>query len=99
IDDTIWKAHRESDPLTAVTTLEDWKNRFGYQDCFQSSCRPFAALSPYEIDDGHGRAIYCPPNLPEDMLCAIDSGIVKALARSQVGGIENLCYLNWIIEP
>lgn len=99
IDDTLWKAHRESDPFTAVTTLEDWKNRFGYQDCFQSSCRPFAEFSPYEIDDGHGNPIYCPPNLPEEMLCAIDAGIVKALARSQVGGIENLCYINWIIEP
>jgi len=101
INETIWAAVRESNPFTAVTSLAAWKDRLNYQDCFRSQCRSSFSnvLSPFEVDEGNGTILYCPPNLPDDMLCALDHAIVVALQRMQVGGIPNLCYLNWIIEP
>lgn len=96
IDSTIWSSVRESNPFTAVTSLDEWKERLGYQDCFRGRCRPNFSQTPsvFEVD-----GLYCPPELPDDMWCALDHAIVKAMTRMQVDGIHNLCYLNWIIEP
>ena len=96
INDTLWAYQRESNPFTAVTSLEQWKDRLGYQDCFRAACRPNFqdTPSPFEYD-----GLYCPPELPPEYWCALDHATVVALARMRVDGIHNLCYLNYVIEP
>jgi hypothetical protein len=93
-------ALRESSPHTAVTTLDDWLDRLGWQDCYASQCREvlLGDLTPYEVM-GECGPIFCPPPTPDELVCAVKRGIVIALTRTNMGVIKNLDGLNWIIEP
>lgn len=95
----LWPAIRESDPFLAVTTIDDWLLRLGWEDCYRTSCRSTGSvLSPYEIDVPCG-PLYCPVAIPADLECAIKRALVHSLSRIQMGGIRNLCWINWVIEP
>lgn len=96
----LWPSLRESDPFTAVTTIDEWLERLGWEDCYRTACRSpsLGSLTPYEIP-GECGPIYCPVPIPEDLECAIKRGLVHSLSRASMGGVRNLCWINWVIEP
>lgn len=96
----LWPALREADPFRAVTTLDDWIARLGWEDCCKTACRlpSLGPLGPYEIM-GECGPIFCPPETPAGLECAVKRAIVHALSRANMGGVRNLCWLNWVIEP
>lgn len=96
----LWPAIREANPFTAVTTLDEWLGRLGWEDCYRSACRSpsLGALTPYEIPGICG-PIYCPVDLPQEVECAIKRGIVHSLTRAGMGGVRTACWINWVIEP
>lgn len=96
----LWPALREADPFLAVTTLDDWLDRLGWEDCYRTACRSpmLGALTPYEIPGACG-PIYCPVDLPDDLECAIKRALVHSLSRAAMGGIRTICWINWVIEP
>jgi hypothetical protein len=96
----LWPAFRESNPATAITTLDDHLARMQWQDCYTEHCRTVlgSELTPYEIWTNCG-PMFCPPDFPPELEAAVKRGIATALARSNMGVIKNLCGLNWIIEP
>lgn len=91
---------REMDPFTAVTTLDDWLERLGWEDCFATVCRSrlLGALSPYEVMGVCG-PIRCDIEPTEDVQCALKHALVIALQRYQMAGVKTLDVINWIIEP
>lgn len=102
VDTSIWAAHRESSPFTARDTVADWQRRLGWQDCNRNMCSSYwpktetGFLAEGRAD---GVPLYCPPVLPSELECALQSGIVKALARMRLGFIPNLESVSWILEP
>lgn len=100
ITSALWPALRESSPETAVTTLDDWLDRLGWQDCYNAACRDprLGVLTPYEVQGPCG-PIYCPIETPPELECAVKRGIVRALSRLRMGIIKNVCSINWVIEP
>lgn len=99
INDALWPAIRESNPATAVETLDSWLERFGWEGCFENACRDprLGRGSPYECDIPCSPLVI--PNIPNDLLCAVKRGIVLALQRLQMQPIKNLCGINWVIAP
>jgi hypothetical protein len=100
VSDALWPALRESDPMTAVTTLDHWLERLRWEDCFLQACRSrlLGGLTPYEIMSDCG-PLFCPPNFPPELVAALKHNIVRALTRANMGVIKNLCGLSWVIEP
>jgi len=100
ISNILWPSIREVNPATAVTTLDDWLDRMGWEDCYRQHCRSLfiSELSPYVFEDGCGPA-YCEQNFPLDFECALKYNILQALTRASRGVIKNLDGLNWIIAP
>lgn len=96
----LWPAFRESNPITAVTTLDYHLDRLNWENCYASHCRSatLGALSPIEVM-GECGPIYCEPPYPPELELALKRAIATALSRAQMGVIKNLCGLNWIIEP
>lgn len=98
----LWPALRESNPDTAVTTLDEWLARFEWEDCYRTLCRrPVEGqLSQFEIDGGEGcPPIYCEVKYPDALDCAVKRGTVRAIARANRGFIRNLAGFNFILEP
>lgn len=100
VHNTLWPALRESNPYTAQTTLDDWLQRLEWEDCYNQHCRSvlLGDLTPVEIQ-GQCGPIFCAPDFPDELVCAVKRATVIALTRAQMGVIKNLCGLNWIIEP
>lgn len=100
INTVIWPGVRESNPFTAVTSLDDWLDRMGWQDCFATLCRStlLGQLTPYEIMGSCGPLRCDVPTSPE-LQCALKHAILVALQRLQVAGVKTLDVINWIIEP
>lgn len=96
----LWPAVRESNPFTAVNSLDDWLDRLGWEDCYRQHCRSVYAseLSPFERE-GRCGPFFCDPAYPRDLECALKYGIVRALVRLQRGIIKNLDGINWVIAP
>lgn len=96
----LWPTIRESNPLTAVDTQDDWLDRFGWVDCYKQNCRAIdlAELTPYEYRGNCG-PIYCPTEFGDAFDCALKFAILSALVRLQRGFLKNLDGLNWVIEP
>ena len=97
----LWTAWRESNPYTAVTTLDYQLARLQWEDCYHQHCRSAVlgdGLTPYEIWSECG-PLYCPPNFPPELENAVKRGIAIALSRANMGVIKNLCGINWIIAP
>jgi hypothetical protein len=96
----LWPALRESNPYTAITTLDDWLLRLRWEDCYNQHCRSvlLGEITPMEIWTECG-PLFCPPTFTEDLQLALKHGIVVALTRANMGVIKNLCGINWIIDP
>ena len=96
----LWPALRESNPFTAVTTLDNHLAILQWEDCYAQHCRSvlLGEITPYEIWTSCG-PLFCDPNFTKDLADAVKKGIVAALTRANMGIIKNLCGLNWVIEP
>src|SRR5262245_12013715 len=96
----LWVAFRESNPYTAVTTLDDHLARLQWEECVAQACRQnlLREIAAYVSWTECGR-LFCPPNFTEDLELALKRNIAIALTRANMGVIKNLCSLNWIIEP
>jgi len=95
----LWPALRESNPWTSVTTLDNHLSRLRWEDCYNQHCRSvlLGELTPLEVWSDCG-PVFCPPNYPPELECAIKRGIAIALNRANMGVIKTLCGLNWVIE-
>lgn len=100
VSDALWPALREADPMTAVTTLDHWLERLKWEDCFMQACRShlLGVITPYEVWSECG-PVFCDPHFSKEYSEALKHNIVRALTRANMGGIKNLCWLNWVIEP
>jgi hypothetical protein len=100
VHDALWVAYRESNPYTAVTTLDAWLARLRWEDCYNQHCRSnlLGEITAQEIWTECG-PLFCPVDFPEDLVNAVKRGIVIALSRANMGVIKNLCTLNWVIDP
>ncbi len=100
INTALWPALRESDPTTAVTTLDDWLDRLGWQECYNSACRSnlLGILTPYEIM-GECGPVFCPIDCDPELEIAVKRGTVIALKRLRMGITLNLDSINWVIAP
>ena len=96
----LWPAFRESNPYTAITTLDDHLARLQWEDCYNQHCRSvlLGELTPLEVM-GECGPIFCSPDYPDELECAVKRNIAIALTRANMGVIKNLCGINWIIEP
>jgi len=95
----LWPALRESNPVTAVTTLDTHLERLRWEDCYAQHCRSvlLGDITPYEVLGDCG-PIFCEPNFPPELVLAVKKNIAIALTRANMGVIKNLCGINWIIE-
>lgn len=100
IHNGLWVAFRESNPFTAIITLDNHLARLQWEDCHNQHCRSvlLGEMTPYEIWTECG-PLFCPPDFPPELEAAVKRAVVTALTRAQMGVIKNLCGLNWIIEP
>lgn len=96
----LWPAFRESNPATAVTTLDYHLARLQWEDCYNQHCRSvlLGELSPLEVA-GECGPTFCPVTLSTELELAMKRAIATALTRANMGVIKNLCSLNWIIDP
>ena len=94
-------AYREANPCTAVTTVSDWLDRFGWEDCYRTACNTefLKQLSPYTLEDECGDLTFVPTDFPADFEAALQHAILKSLVRLQLGVIKNLDGINYVIEP
>jgi hypothetical protein len=95
----LWPAYRESNPYTAVTTLDNHLSRLQWEDCYNQHCRSvlLGELTPYEVWTECG-PMFCPPDFPPELEAALKRAIAIALNRANMGVIKNMCGINWIIE-
>lgn len=100
VHNALWPAFRESNPYTAVTTLDYQLERLQWEDCYNQHCRSvlLGNLTPLEVM-GECGPVFCPPDYPDDLENAVKRGVAIALTRANMGVIKNICGLNWIIEP
>lgn len=96
---TVWVAMRESNPETAVTSLDDWLDRLRWIDCY-GVCRDqnLTALSPLEIWTPCGPQ-YCGIDFTSDYDIAFKSALVRSLWRMRMGIVGNIDSINWVLEP
>lgn len=92
---------RESNPLTAVETVDDWLDRLGWSDCFRTACTAdeIDAASPYTASDGCGGVTYVATDFPADFEAALKHAILRSVVRFGRGVIKNLDAINYVIEP
>lgn len=97
--DTLWPALRESNPATAWDTMDEWLDRLGWRDCYNSLCRDptLGQQTPYEIM-GECGVEYCPPEFPSDFSRLYKRGVILALWRLRHGSARNLAAINFIIK-
>lgn len=95
----LWTAIRESNPYTAITTLDYHLSRLDWEDCYSQHCRTVLTdeITPLEVWTECG-PMFCPPDYPPELEAALKRGVAIALNRANMGVIKSLCGLNWIIE-
>jgi hypothetical protein len=96
----LWVALRESNPNTAITTLDAHLQRLQWEDCYRQHCRSvmLGKLSPLEVMTECG-PVFCSVTFSSELELAMKRAIAIALTRANMGIIKNLCSLNWIIDP
>lgn len=97
----LWPAIREANPLTAVTTMDDWLDRLGWQNCFECACRDprLGPVTPYEILGDCDQIVCCTPFVHPELANAVKHGIILSLTRLNMGIIKNVANINWVLEP
>ncbi|MBO4228387.1 hypothetical protein [Bradyrhizobium neotropicale] len=100
VQGALWVSFRESNPYTAVTTLDDHLARLHWEDCYNQHCRSvlLGEITPLEIM-GECGPVFCPPTFSGELELAVKRGVAVALTRANTGIIKNLCALNWVIDP
>jgi hypothetical protein len=95
----LYPAIRESNPMTAYDTLDDWLERLRWQDCMGSCRMPgINGLLPTEIMGECGEYVV-DLEYPDCLVTYLKHATVVALTRLQYGRTKNLCYVNDIIAP
>lgn len=96
----VWPSLRESRPETAFDTMDDWLDRLGWIDCYNSYCRSadLGEMTPYEILGPCGIE-YCPPTFSDALARVYKRGLILALWRLRNGVIANLASINFVIAP
>jgi hypothetical protein len=100
VHNALWPALRESNPYTAVTTLDAHLAKLQWEDCYLQHCRSvlLGDITPYEVITDCG-PVFCPGTFPDDLACAVKRNIAIALTRANMGIIKNICSINWVIQP
>lgn len=100
LTNAIQPALRESRPDTASDTMDDWLDRLGWVDCYNSYCRSkdLGEITPYEILGPCG-VEYCPPTFSKELALVYKRGLIVALHRLRLGIIPNLEAINFVIAP
>jgi hypothetical protein len=95
----LWPAVREANPFTAYSTMDEWLDRLGWIDCYNTFCRApeLGPITPYEIIGPCG-VEFCPPTFGEELTRIYKRGVIIALWRLRHGIIENLCSINFILS-
>lgn len=99
----VWPQLREANPATAYSTLDDWLDRLGWEDCYRCACDcvdPDAGEDrpPFELITPDGRRICCPSEATPELERAVKRGIVLALWRLRLGIVPNLDAINFVIS-
>lgn len=97
---SLWPAYREADPFTAATSTADWLERFEWNNCFESDCRPanLGDVTPLEYM-GECGPIRVDIRYSPAVRLAYESALVKSLDRLSLGIIKNIAAINFVIEP
>jgi hypothetical protein len=95
----LYPAIRESNPMTAYDTLDDWLDRLRWQDCMGACRMPgINGTLPTEIIGECGSYVV-DLEYPDCLVTYLKHATVVALTRMQYGRPKNLCYVNDIIAP
>jgi hypothetical protein len=96
----LWPALREANPATAWSTMDEWLDRLGWADCYNTYCRDpdLGPITPYEIVTECSDHEYCPPVFGEELTRIYKRGVILALWRMRHGSVENLAAINFIIS-
>ncbi len=99
IFDILWPSIREANPYTAYDTMDDWLDKMGWLDCYNSFCRSKALgeQTPYEIFTECGPT-FCPPIIPEELQRIYKRGVIMALTRLRRGIAMNIASINFVLE-
>ena len=96
----LWPSVREANPATAFTTMDEWLDRLGWADCYNTFCRSpeLGPITPYEVIGPCGVNEYCPPIFSEELSRVYKRGVILALWRLRHGVQQNLSSINFIIS-
>lgn len=96
----LYPAIRESNPLTAFDTMDDWLDRLNWKSCLDNSCQMPAVngLLPTQMSGPCGTCVI-ELDYEDCLVHSLKHATIVALTRLQFGGIKNLCFINNVIEP
>lgn len=98
----LWPVLRESSPETAVDTLDDWLIRVGWDGCLNNRdfcCAPEPNPATLITISGQDGFVHDHPAYSTEFRGAIRRAIIRSVWRMRTGGIRNLEYVNWVLEP
>lgn len=99
LQNALFPAIRESNPMTAFDTMDDWLDRLNWVDCMGACRMPgINGVLPTEII-GECGSYEADLVYPACLVDTIKHGIIAALTRMQYGRTKNLCTVNEIIAP
>lgn len=100
LDRFVWLPELERRPETAMHSLDDWLDLYGWRDCHDRQCGAVDGLpEEWTEPDDCGDRSFCAPVLSDAQETALKRAIAVALMRASRGGIRNLGNLNWVIRP
>lgn len=96
---SLWPSVREANPMTAWSTMDEWLDRLGWADCYNTYCRSkeLGEITPYEVL-GECGIEFCPPTFSEELTRVYKRGVIAALWRLRHGIEGNLASINFIIS-
>lgn len=102
VSNVLWPVLRESSPETAVDTLDDWLIRVGWDGCLNNRdfcCAPEPNPGTLITISGEDGFVHDHPAYTPEFRGAIRRAIIRSVWRMRTGGIRNLEYINWVLEP
>jgi hypothetical protein len=94
----LWPVIREASPVTAHSSVDDWLERFAWEDCYRQICTFAGQGAPYSYLGACGPTL-CPPEFTTEFEEALKHAIIVSLNRARHGVIKNLAGINWVIAP